>query len=881
MRAVQARARAVVWSVLSLTLVFGVYAILSLGIDSDHTKMVDDDIPSQIAHHEFSELFPILDEALIVVIDAVTPERANRAAEELSAALRAMPDHVSQVFEPGGGEFFARNGLLYRDVEELEELSDYLVRAQPIIAALETDPSIGNLSHLVRLGLDHMPDGDEASQQWSAVLDRVGEATVAVYSEYPVHISWEEVFLRGSALDTQTRRVLMVDPVLDFDALLPAGDSLAAVREAAAELGFSPESGVTVRVTGNPALNHEEMIGLAWDIGMAGVFCFALVALVVYRAMRSAPLAVAAIITLLAGLLWTAAFAAVAVGHLNLVSICFAVLFIGLGIDFAIHLGTQYAHLRRHEVGHAEALERSSVSVGSSLVVCTATTAIGFFAFVPTDYRGVAELGLIAGTGMFVMLFMTLTLFPALLSTWCRFDPETASPARLVLSGRALGWVERHAVGVRRAALALGILGLALVPGAHFDPDVVKMRNPATESVQAFQDLLDDNALSSPWFANALAANLDEADAMAERFRALDEVGQVFTLRDFVPVDQEDKREILTDLSMMLAVPPSATGPGPAPSAKDQIQALRDLRDFLAAHAHGQPHSPLGRSMAKLRRELSVFLRRVDAETDPAPALEDLHTILLGQLPKQLERLHQAFEPDEISVASLPASLSSRMLARDGRARVQIFPSEKLNEPFAVERFVGAVHTVADRPTGLAVNLVSFGHVTVTSLTEALTVALAAISLLLWFLWRRLEPVLLVLGPLVLGAVLTVASMVAVGISFNFANVIVVPLLLGMGVDSGIHLVHRARSEGLAGEALIETTTARAVFYSAVTTVVSFGSLSFSAHQGMASLGQLLVIGMVLTLVANLVVLPALLVWRRPVAAEPIEGATAPARSTS
>ena len=174
---------------------------------------------------------------------------------------------------------------------------------------------------------------------------------------------------------------------------------------------------------------------------------------------------------------------------------------------------------------------------------------------------------------------------------------------------------------------------------------------------------------------------------------------------------------------------------------------------------------------------------------------------------------------------------------------------------------------VADRPTGLAVNLVEFSRVTVESLTQALTTAVGLIALLLFGLWRRAGEMALVLAPLALGASLSVGAMVAFGISFNFANVIVLPLMLGIGVDSAIHLVHRARNETLAVSGLMSTTTARAVFYSALTTIVSFGTLAFSSHRGMASLGNLLVIGMVSTLLANLVVLPALLA-RQPGAAE-------------
>ncbi len=864
MACVRARATRISWGLLLASGLLGVYALTHLGIDSDNTKIVDSDVPSMVAHTQFSELFPILDNALIVVVDADTPARMREATDALTRALRARPERFRSVFEPGGGEFFERNGLLYQELDDLYAFADGMAAAQPLIAELEREASLANLARLVQMGLDEvgrLPD-EGANERWNGVLDRVSQATVSVYSEYPIQVSWQEIFLAGTAIDETTRAVLMIDPVLDFRSILPAGPALSAIREIAAAEGLVAEQGVRVRVTGNPALNYEEMRGLAWDIGVAGFFCFLLVAAVVYRALRSLRIVAAALVTLLAGLVWTAAFAAAAVGHINMVSICFAVLFIGLGIDFAIHLGMQYARLRREGVAHGAALDGAARVVGSSLVLCACTTAIGFYAFVPTDYRGVAELGLIAGTGMFVMLFMTLTLFPALLSCWLRFDPEGAAPASLHLRGRWIGWLERQAAAVRWGALALGLGALGLLPRVEFDPDIVRMRDPETESARAFKDLLDDNRLGSPWFANVVEADLAAATAAAERFEALDEVGRVVTLQSFVPSDQEEKRELLGDLALLLNVSPRGSGP-PSPSAREQIAALRGLRDYLRDR-EAALSAPLGFSMSTLRRELSRFLDRVDADARPEQALAELSVLLMGGLPDQMARLRRALEPEELTLEGLPPDLVARMIAPDGRARLQIYPAENLNGALALERFVDAVYTVAERPTGLAVSVVAFGHVTVASLAQAVTSAFLAITLLLWLLWRRWAPVLLVLAPLVLGSLVTVAGMVLLGIDFNFANVIVIPLLLGMGVDSGIHLVHRARTEHLSARALLGTTTARAVFYSALTTIVSFGSLSFSAHQGMASLGQVLVIGLVLTLFCTLVVLPALLVWRGP-----------------
>jgi hopanoid biosynthesis associated RND transporter like protein HpnN len=859
---VRRRAHSVSLVLLSLSVLLAVYAATELGVNSDNVQLVSEDVASNRAHQEFSRLFPILDNALLVVIDADTPELSREAARALVAELSGFPERFREVYLPGGGAFFERNGLLYRSLEDLDEFADQMARMQPIIAELERDPSVANLSRLVKLGLEQLSPDQIAAENWSEVLDRVNQAAVSVYSEIPLQISWEELFLRGSVLEVSTRQVLVVDPVLDFDSPLPAGRALAEIRAVARGLGLAPERGIRVRITGNPALNYEEMLALAWDIGVAGIFCFLLVASVIYRALRSLRLTVAAIATLLVGLIWTAAFAAAAVGHVNLVSICFAILFIGLGVDFAIHLGMQYAALRREGIEHAPALAESARGVGSSLVLCTCTTAIGFYVFVPTDYLGVAELGLISGTGMLVILFMTLTLFPALISSWLALDAEGKTSARLSFDIRGFAALERLSPVVRMGALGLFLGALLLVPRAEFDPDVVKMRDPDTESVQAFLDLLGDNDRRSPWFANVLAPDLPSAIGMAERLRRLEPVSHTVTLQDYVPAEQEEKREILEDLAFLLDVPPADPASRPQPSLEEQVSALRELRNFLAA-ADQESSSSLAASVRLLRAELDRFLDRAEASGDPEAALNSLEELLLGGFPQLIKELRSALTPGPVALEDLPPELAARMVAPDGQARIQVFPRENLNQPLALERFVDTILATAPRATGLAVNMVAFGHVTVASLKQALVSALLAIGLILWLLWRRVTEMLLVLTPLLLGSTLTVASMVLLAIPFNFANVIVIPLVLGMGVDSGIHLVHRARSEALGPSVLMGTTTARAVFYSALTTVVSFGSLSFSSHPGMASLGLLLVIGMLFTLLANLVVLPALLAWHR------------------
>jgi len=853
------RARAVVVGTLMLTLLLGVYTALNLGMNSNTVSLVGRDLPSRRNHDAFAEIFPNLENALLVVIDGATPELAREAAETLAERLRQEGDRFSDVYLPGGGAFFERNGLLYLSVDDLDLFADHMASVQPILGTLERDHSIDGLAGLVREGLDESREVERV-EQWAEILDRVGEATVAVYAEYPLEISWEELLMRDTSLEVVKRRVIIVHPILDFDVILAAAPALSRIRAISEELGYTPENGIEVRVTGNPALNVEEMIGLAWDIGIAGLFCFLLVSLVLYRALRSFRLTVAAIATLLVGLVWTAAWATVSVGHLNMVSMSFGILFIGLGVDFGIHLGMRYADLLRAGGRHRAAMRGAAESVGSSLVICAVTTSIGFFAFVPTNYLGVAELGLIAGGGVAIILLLTSTFLPALLTTWLRLDP--ARHARAELSFRKIWWtgVLRHPAWVCGVAAAIFLASLLLLPRAYFDPNVISMRNPSMVSVQAFNDLLSQTGTASPWYVNSVAEDLDAARALAARMDELDVVSQTIHLGDYVPGEQEEKLEILADIAFLIEVPKTQGGStSPPPAVEEQVAALRELHEFLTPSPSWDEDRLLAESGRRLRERIGVLLDRIDREGNAAEVFEELERVLLARLPDQLARLRRALAAEPIALDDLPHELRARMIAADGRARVQIFPAETLQEYDDFMDFAREVRRIDPRATGIAINLIEFGQAAQDAFFTALGWAVLMIAVLLWLLWRRVAFVALAMAPLFMSAALTIAALVLLGTGFNYTNVIVIPLLFGIGVDSGIHLVHRARVEGARGPDLLETTTARAVFYSALTTTVSFGSLALSSHQGMKSFGLLLCMGMVFTVVCNLVVLPALL----------------------
>lgn len=871
------RARAVLVATAISSIAVLVYAGFALGVNMHHTAILNDELPFWKHYHEFADVFPILDEALLVVVDAETSSEARDAALTLAAHLEERPEDYKDVYVPGGDPFFERNALLYFSVEEIEELSDQLASVQPLLASVAQDNSLGNMAALLQQGITQAREHPETPVDLTMIFDSLSRSVKAVLEGSRAPISWTELILRKKLPGDAARRVVVLEPAFDYDHVLPGYRALADLRDTAAELGLTPENGVTVRVTGNVALNTEEMMGVVYGAVAAVGSSLVLVAIILTIALRSWRLVLSVLITLLASLAYTTGFATLAVGHINLLSICFAVLIIGLGVDFGIHLVMRYTELVRAAEPHAAALEEATRNVGGSLVLCALTTAMAFFVFIPTDYKAVGELGLISGAGMIASLFCTLTVLPALLSVWQGHPVGSPWSGALWFERVVITAASHHPRTVRWCALLLAIGAGLVLPSLEFDHNVANMRDPNTESVQVFNELMRDSD-TPPWTMDVLVSDLETARAKAAALRELDVVESAITLADYVPDGQDEKLELLSELGYFVPEPPDVMPPAPDVPIANQIATLRALLTSLRAPwlADGSERAESAERSARYLARFLARLERIEQKSRQEAELAAFERSLTGALPGQLRTLWAATDPQSVSLETLPESLSVRMLAPDGQARVEILPKEDLSDNEVHARFVDTVKEVVPEATGSAVTILEFGRAVVRSFKQALAMALTGVALLLMLLWRRVGDMFLVLVPLGLALLVTSAMAALIGIPFNFANIVVLPLLLGIGVDSGIHLVHRHRvTVETLGHAeapereLLETSTAQAVFFSALTTMASFGSLSFADHVGFATLGQLLLIGVGLVLLANLILLPAILAWRGSEATEP------------
>jgi hypothetical protein len=880
------RPRIVVVLSLLLTIVSAYLAATRLQVDTDPDLLTSPELPFRQTNAALEEAFPMLQDNLIVLVEATESADARAAAEELADLLRLQPDRYPEVFLPGDDPFFDDNGLFYLERETLDDVAERIDESGELLATLADRQELPTLIAAITHVLSGEEGLDGLGEDGGRILEEVATAVDAFDRGESAAIDWGELLFDDLDADWDEMQVIFISSDASLATLDPALVVIGQVRAVADQL--EPRPGLKVRLTGDMVVQSEEMSLVLHEVALAGIASLVLVTLILWYALESFRLLMATVLALVAGLFWTAGFAAVAIGHLNVLTVAFAVLYIGLGADFGIHLAMGYLEHKTGERGISTALRATGRRVGASLAFCALTTAIGFYAFIPTSYVAVAELGIISGTGVFLSLFATLTTYVALIALGLG-GSEKIAKSRL---GRIDISLPTFPLTRPRLVCALSLLTLAAcllaIQYTRFDMNPLNVRDPRVDSVQAMKDLLTNEDISA-WTIQALVDDIDEASALASRLEASPEINEVYTLRSFLPDDVDERLVRFAQMRKSLSEPVELT----EEERGEGRDLVRDLRwtiegygvalDLDAELRFGEgDDDPLVLKAERLREALSGLHAKLPDEDDESGevarklGLARLEQDVFGDLREVVDEVLEHLPTAPIGLADLPASLARRYVAPDGRARVEILSSTNLHVPGALEAFTDLVYSEHEAAGGAVVATVELGRSIVASLRQALAMAVVAIVGLLLVLWRSLKYALITVAPLLIGGVMTAAFTVVAYVPFNFANVIVLPLILGMGVDGGIHLVHRHRTGLGTASNLLRTATARAVLFSALTTIVSFATLGISHHMGIASLAQLLAAGITFMTLANVIVLPSLLVLADPRAASGEALASAP-----
>jgi hopanoid biosynthesis associated RND transporter like protein HpnN len=835
--------------ILAVLLALSALVMPRMGVDADSSNMLSADLPSQRLAAELNDAFPGLKNGIIILVQAPQADAADLAAAALVARLGADPNGgtswIESVLAPSVDPFFAAHGFLYQDTERVEAMFSQISKSANLLAGLRADQTVegflGTLDQAAALasraeigpeGLDPLfaeaaavlearNDGHQRTFGWESLMEPAGAQTADG---------------DATAAGDPVTRVITVDPRLDTTRVNTARPALDEIEAAIAALPPEITAPVEIGITGEPALRTEEAESVFKTIEISTILSLVLVAIVLRTGLRATGRSVVGMISLFIGIVLTSGFAAVTVGTLNLISVAFVVLVIAMGVEYAIHTLSHIAEVRRRGVPPGDAVYLTGAHTGMALVLDVTMAALAFLTFATTDFVGMGQLGIIGGGGILISLAVTLTLIPAVIALRPRtagtVDPRPEPMALVGRRWRALPFV------------VLAIAAAALYPALHvrFDPDPMALRDPAAPSVQAFRTL-EDSPRTTPYRASVLAPSAAEAAEIAGRFEGVPEVAGTVTIQSLIPEDQ-DAKLMLLDIaapSIEHAVSGAPTElvaqAGDAPAMDRLRRRLAELPDDAAAE--------------RLSAALASYQQKRTPATDAA-----LQQDLFRSFPLMIGRLEAMLTADYVTEETLPAQIRARYVSPEGVHRVEILPEERLDEPSAMARFVDAVQAIVPDAAGGPMQLEAAGRVIGQAMLQATLLTAAGLAVVAWLATRRLVDTAAIMVPLIVGGVVTAAASVLLDMPFNYANVIVLPLMIGLGVASGVHIAIRERR---APGAVFATSTPRAVLFSALTTIAGFGTLAISHHRGTESMGVLLSISVIAAVGAVLGLTPALM----------------------
>ncbi|MFK7943480.1 MAG: MMPL family transporter [Paracoccaceae bacterium] len=816
---------------LSFLVVLAVFGALRLGVDADSSRMLSSDLPAQSQALAVNAAFPGIKQSVAILVHANTPDMADLAVREMLPLLEQQTGEISSVFSVSANPFLQTHGFMFRDLDDVATIFTRVSRSSNLVATLRSDPTPDGFANAL-ISAGALAEKAEISTE---ALDRLyGETKTVVeaaLANQPRIFGWSAVLDDTSTTGSVTR-VVTVRPQLDLTRLSPAKPALQAVQRAIADMPAESRVGVDIEVTGEPALRAEEMRSVLSTIGISMALSLVLVVIILRIGLGSTGRAAISFASLTVSLVLTTGFAGFALGELNLVSVAFIVLMVGLGIDFAIHILTHAVELRRTGATHRDAMKMTGHRTGLALILSAVTTSLAFLAFATTDFRGMAQLGLIGGVGVLIAFACAATVIPAVAAIWPGLTDAKALEASPPKHGR-------HRPMLALLVLAIGVLSIFPASQARFDADPIGLRDPDGPAVQAFRKLAAD-AETTPYRVSILAQSQAEAAEIGNSFRNAPGIGAVVSLADLVPPDQDEKLTLLDIAAGSLehavsGTPTDLSGTAPTGGLAGLAEALSDKSGIA-----GELHKVLTRYL----------------QVQSPGRTEDLTDRLFRSFPLMLGRLEAMLNADYVDAENLPNALKERYVSPEGRYRVEIIPETAVQSPSELAAFAKTVSDIDTRAAGGPVQLTAAGQTIGNAMIYATLLAALATGALAALATRRIVDTAAILLPLVVAGLMTAAASVLLGLPFNYANVIVLPLLIGIGVDSGIHIALRERR---APGAVFATSTPRAVLFSALTTMAAFGTLGLSDHQGTASMGILLVVSMTAAVGCVLVLTPAIL----------------------
>jgi len=859
--------------ILALSLVLSVVSVIytkqNMEFLTGRNDLMPQNAPFQVDYRAYSSEFGDQEE-IVVVIESTDAEKATRFGDALTERLSREKGVFREVFYPGGLPYFRRNGLLFMPLEDIKNLRGTLTMAAPVLKDLAAAPSVQTLFTSLTGQIDsYLTKPNSTSLKSLTFMLTTLDKGFRSFDGKTSGMSMDS-FLKGSGdgkpsllENAGKQQVITILPVKDETSFVASEKAIKAVRAALDETLKKPEfTGITAGLTGVPVLEYEEMSSSQRDMEIATVLSLALTVVLLLFAFRGLLNVLAAMVSLIVGICLSFGFATLAVGHLNILSMVFAIMLIGLGIEYGIQVVLRYQEELKNGSDGMHAIEVGLGSNVRSIIMAAATVAMAFATFAFTDFKGIAELGIIAAGGVVICVIATFTVLPAMMILLERFrkpiqpaSPSSHDPHPLL----------QPLFNSPRAVIAVSLLVslLCIYPAlqSRFDYNLMNMQAKGLQSVEYAYKLMRSKE-NSGYFAVVTARDSNEARQLAERLEKLPSVDHVVSLPALVPDQQSAKLAELAELRRIMAEVK------PVPYEENlrvmELPAVfESFRDRVA-----KLKSALEADKASEAKSVGAFLTTLDGffgslekqkNTNALGMLREFQGGMFAELPDKLAMMKESLEATAVGEADVPAQLKQRFVGKTGKLLLQVAPKKEIFEHQPLSEFIREVKSVVPNATGEPVMVYESLTVLRDSYLRAFAFAFVGIAAILLINFKSARFALIGALPLAAGLLLMVGGMWLAGISFNSANIIVLPLILGVGIDSAIYIINRYRQGEETPAQVVMSSAGIGVFLNALTILFSFGALMVAHHQGVFSIGAVMSIGMVASVAVFLAFLPALL----------------------
>lgn len=886
------------WPQVVLFVLCVLYTIFFLQFDTTRSSLVGANKKYHQLFQQFKKEFPTQDD-MVVVVESDNAEKNRQFVERLGAKIEAarirVPIHpgaketvetnlFARVFYKGDLKMLGSKALLFVPEEDLAALKQRLEDYQPFIQPFTRTTNLVSLFDMVNTQFrtakrERDAQTDSLIRALPALERIIVQATASLKrSGSPPSPGVFALFDAGKQAERSVyitfadgRIYLATAQALTADLNRPAMDRLRVLmEETRTEVG-----GVNAGLTGEPVLELDEMQQSQKDTTVASIVALIICALIFVYGYNETGRPLKATMCLIVGIAYTMAFTTGAVGHLNILTITFVPILIGLAIDFGVHLVTRYEEELRHGRTEEESMTKALVFTGQGIFTGAFTTAGAFLAMMFTDFRGIQEMGIICGGGLLVCLIPMMTLLPVLLlrgrQNVIDHTQATAPDPRERIERL---WLQRPVLVIVLTVLTCAICATQFHK-VYFDYNLLNMQSAGLPAVEFEEKLIDAASMTSSetgtnangrsvLFAAVITDSIEQAVAMEKRLETLPAVAEVDSIAKFLAENPTGKLKLIGEIKESLAAIHFHPVDTNNVDVSELSQSLFSLRGYAGlALQDAEKESPeiavklnsLKQAIDTLRKEM--FRLGPAGNALVAQKLGDYQRALYADLRETFAALQTQDNRERMRIEDLPPALRERFVGVHGKQLLQVYPKQNVWERKHQEEFVKQLRTVDPNVTGTPVQLLEYTSLLKQSYENAAWYSLAAIALLVFIHFRRIGLVLLALVPVLVGSVWLAGIMGCFNIPFNPANIMTLPLVIGIGITNGIHILNRFAEERSPG--ILAKSTGKAVLVSGLTTIAGFGSLVLAKHRGIESLGLVMSTGVATCMFAGLTFLPAVL----------------------